>query len=426
MNMTDEAPASLTAEVVSIGDEMTSGARLDTNAQWLSRRLGELGLQVKFHSTVGDTLSDNVDVFRIAASRADVVVSTGGLGPTRDDLTREALAAAIDRPLVKFDSALQHIESMFSSRGREMPERNHVQAMFPDTSLEIFNPQGTAPGVDLQFTSDHLANRKASCAGRVFALPGVPAEMKRMFDETVSHRILEMATLAGTAQASHIRHHVMKFFGTGESDMEERLGEMIDRDRSPRVGITVSAATISLRINATGVSQADCDEQISQTRDEILSRVSELYLGDGEDFDQQHAIDQRLASAGQSLSVIELGRAAPLGAWFAAIGPTPSYRGGVSLSHIDALMAMMETDSLEESIEKVANRFASDWVLLVDAYPSLDPSADLPIPACDVSLVVRDPAGNVHHQSVSIGGHPSIIQPRIAKTAMQFLRKCLC
>ena len=78
----------LTAEVISIGDEMTSGARLDTNAQWLSRRLGELGIQVTFHSTVGDTLEHNVDVFRTAAGRADIIVSTGGLGPTRDDLTR--------------------------------------------------------------------------------------------------------------------------------------------------------------------------------------------------------------------------------------------------------------------------------------------------------------------------------------------------
>ncbi|KAA1262023.1 putative competence-damage inducible protein [Rubripirellula obstinata] len=413
--MSDQVPACLTAEVVSIGDEMTSGARLDTNAQWLSRRLGELGLQVKFHSTVGDTLADNVDVFRIAASRANVVVSTGGLGPTRDDLTREALAAAIDRPLVQFDSALQHIESMFASRGRQMPARNHMQAMFPEGSQEIFNPQGTAPGVDLKFDS----------GGRVFALPGVPAEMKRMFDETVSPRILKDATAVGSAGGSHIRHDVMKFFGTGESDMEERLGQMIDRKRSPRVGITVSKATISLRITATGNSESDCAAQIAETRAEILERVSEFYFGDGETYDQQHAIDQQLRIAGQSLSIIELGRAAPLGDWFAAIEPTTSYRGGLSMSAATDLMAMLETDSIEASMATIAKKFASDWVILVDEYPSLDPSADQPIPASDVSIFVYDPAGNLHQKTVKIGGHPSIIQPRIAKTAMQFLRQQL-
>ena len=85
----------LTAEVISIGDEMTSGARLDTNAQWLSRRLEELGIKVSFHTTVADTLAQNVDVFRIAGERADIIVSTGGLGPTRDDLTREALSKLV-------------------------------------------------------------------------------------------------------------------------------------------------------------------------------------------------------------------------------------------------------------------------------------------------------------------------------------------
>ena len=170
----------ITAEVVSIGDEMTSGGRLDTNAQWLSQRLGDLGVEVTFHSTVGDDLSHNIDVFRTAARRVDVVVATGGLGPTRDDLTREALAAVAEQPLELRADALQHIQLLFSRRDREMPERNQVQAMFPVGSQQIFNPQGTAPGIDLSVARDD----GGVC--RVFALPGVPAEMKRMFDDTVA------------------------------------------------------------------------------------------------------------------------------------------------------------------------------------------------------------------------------------------------
>ncbi len=174
--MTTPPCRQLTCEIVSIGDEMTSGARLDTNAQWLSRRMGELGVIVRFHSTVGDTLADNVDVFRIASRRVDFVIATGGLGPTRDDLTREALALMVERPLEMRSSAMQHIESMFSRRKIEMPERNRVQAMFPVGSDEIFNPQGTAPGIDMTVTHDD----QSRC--RLFALPGVPAEMIRMFD----------------------------------------------------------------------------------------------------------------------------------------------------------------------------------------------------------------------------------------------------
>ena len=231
----------LIGEVVSIGDEMTSGARVDTNAAWLSRRLGELGIHVAFHSTVGDTLEHNVDVFRIASQRADVIVSTGGLGPTQDDLTRDAMSGLAEQPLELQSDSLQRIEEMFRRRKREMPERNRVQAMFPRGSLAIINPQGTAPGIELTVKAE-----ARSTPSHFFALPGVPAEMKRMFDESVAERILALA-----GQSHKIQHHVMKFFGTGESDMEQRLGDMISRERQPRVGITVSSATISLRISAT-------------------------------------------------------------------------------------------------------------------------------------------------------------------------------
>ena len=112
----------LRAEVISIGDEMTSGIRLDTNSQWLSSQLGEIGIEVAFHSTVGDNLEDNVDVFQHAANRVDLIIATGGLGPTADDLTRLAIAKMADVPLVTHPEILTHIRAMFESRGREMPE----------------------------------------------------------------------------------------------------------------------------------------------------------------------------------------------------------------------------------------------------------------------------------------------------------------
>lgn len=401
----------LTCEIISIGDEMTSGARLDTNAQWLSRRVGELGVTVEFHTTVGDTLSHNVDVFRTAAQRADVVVATGGLGPTRDDLTREALAAVVGRPLEFRDSAMQHIEAMFARRKREMPDRNRVQAMFPVGSDDIFNPQGTAPGIDL------AVERSGQSPSRIYALPGVPAEMKRMFDETVAPRIL-----AQSGGASCIRHWVMKFFGTGESDMEARLGDMIARDRQPRVGITVSAATISLRITATGETQQTCDAMIARTREDILKLVPEYHFGDGEGFEQYHTIDATLRLRNESLFVVELGRAAPLGDWFASLGESPAYRGGLSLASTEELLKVFDADHVDAALAELARRFDVDWVLLVDGYPSLDALSDTPIPAADVRFVVLPKTGSTQTQSISLGGHPDIIQPRIAKAAMAWLR----
>jgi len=417
MNQTPH-PRNLRAEVISIGDEMTSGARLDTNAQWLSHRLGELGIEVAFHTTVGDSLQDNFDAFRIATHRADIVISTGGLGPTQDDLTREALAAVIDRPLELSESAMEHIESLFAGRQREMPLRNRVQAMFPVGSRQIFNPQGTAPGIDMIVPRD--AAHVDAPVSRVFALPGVPAEMKRMFHDTVAPRILELAC-GGT----QIRQRVMKFFGTGESDMEQRLGDMLARDRQPRVGITVSAATISLRITAMAESEKLCEEMITQTRSEILQRVGELYFGEGEMYEQYHAIDETLRDRDQSLVVIELGQAAPLGDWFATLGESSSYRGGLSLAVPDDLLALTQTPDLGSALQQLKQQFAADWALLVDRYPSLLGTVDAPLPSSEISFIVADPIGNRHESTTRIGGHPDILHSRMAKAAMQRLRELL-
>ncbi len=404
----------LTAEVISIGDEMTGGARLDTNGQWLSRRLGDLGVRVDFHTTVGDTLQHNIDVLRTAAERADVVVCTGGLGPTRDDLTRQALAAVVDQPLELRPSALEHIRTMFAKRNREMPDRNESQAMFPVGSLEIFNPQGTAPGVDVVF------RRADGSSSRMFALPGVPAEMTKMFDETVAPRVLEF----GGGTRNHIEQLVMKFFGVGESDMEQRLGEMISRDRSPRVGITVSAATISLRISASGASPEDCRQQIEVTRREILDRVGELYFGEGEDFEQYHAAQNLLLDRGERLVTVELGRSAILATWFASLGETSAYRGGFCFATLGELAAVFGVPD-DRAIETLRQRTGAEWLLLVDQYPSLDCAGDAPLPAAEVSFTVIGPDGQRYETSSRLGGHPSIIYPRIGKAALAWLRKVL-
>ncbi len=409
----DESNRSLTAEIVAIGDELTSGARLDTNSQWLSRRLGELGAQVAYHSTVGDSLANNIDVFKTAAERADIVVATGGLGPTRDDLTREVLAAVAGTTLELNESALEHIQALFARRQREMPERNRTQAMFPAGSQQIFNPQGTAPGVDLKLPESN---------SRIFALPGVPAEMKRMFDETVAPRI----SLVTGGSEPVIQHAVMKFFGTGESDMERRLGDMIARDRQPRVGITVSQATISLRITAIGATQADCDQQIRETRDEIMTRVGDLHFGDGESFEQYHAIDQMLREREQSILIIEIGYAAPMANWFASLGETKTVAGSISFPTLEALYQHTGESSLETAIECSRKQFGADWLLMVNGYPNLIGADNQSgIPTAEFQIVVVRPDGDQDVTDESLGGHPAILQPRIAKAAMHTFRRAL-
>ena len=168
------------AEIISpSGTEFASGQLLDTNSQWLSLRLEELGIHVLYHATVGDELEAIVQVFRQAFRRSDVIVTTGGLGPTADDLTREALAKATGRKLVMDPHALEHIRKLFARRKREMPKTNKVRRYFRKESRVVHNPNGTAPGIDIE------VSRCPAAPCRLFALPGVPAEMKEMWYGTL-------------------------------------------------------------------------------------------------------------------------------------------------------------------------------------------------------------------------------------------------
>src|SRR6516225_12181268 len=158
--------AQMKCEIISIGSELTSGQNLDTNSQWLSRRLAEMGIAVGWHTTIADDLQANIEAFRIASRRAGLVLATGGLGPTQDDLTREVLAQVAGVELVEDAGSLRHIEAMFRLRKRTMPERNRVQALLPAGAEVIPNDRGTAPGVWMRLGDCWVA-----------AMPGVPSEM---------------------------------------------------------------------------------------------------------------------------------------------------------------------------------------------------------------------------------------------------------
>jgi nicotinamide-nucleotide amidase len=407
------------AEVISIGDELTSGQRLDTNSQWISERLGELGVRVMYHTTVADDLAANVEVFRAAAQRADIVVATGGLGPTADDLTREALAEVVARPLVLDEPSLEYIRGLFARFKRDMPERNRAQAMFPEGSRIIFNANGTAPGIWLDVP------RTAGGVSHVFALPGVPAEMFEMFRETVAPAVM---SYQGAVRV--IRHRRIKVFGAGESHVEQMLPDLIRRGRQPSVGITVSAATITLRITASGNTPEECNTAIEPTVDTIRECLGALVFGDEED-ELEDVIVRLLENRGQTLATIEYATAGLLAEWLSrAGGHSTSYLGGHVL-HSTAMLArelgpqgsLVEQfgPSSREVIAELVTAFrmscGADYALAVGPFPSDGVSnSDSPY-----HFALATPE-KVIIKSSNMAGHISIWIPRAAKSALNLLR----
>ncbi|PHY01838.1 MAG: damage-inducible protein CinA [Planctomycetaceae bacterium] len=288
--------ARLRAEVIAIGDELTSGQRLDTNSQWISTQLALLGVPVIFHTTVTDTLGEGVEAFRIATQRADLVVATGGLGPTADDLTRDVLAALCGVPLELSVPVLKVIETRFLTRQAPMVESNRRQALFPHGSRIIPNPNGTAPGIELDVS--RMDGQKSS---RVFALPGVPSEMRSMWHDSVVACIHQMQP-----EESTIVYRRIKCFGAGESAIEDMLPDMIRRDRDPLVGITAHEATVTLRIAARGRSVADCLNKIEPTEEVIRSCLGRLVFGT-EDDEVEDAALLALSTGRHTLALIEIG-----------------------------------------------------------------------------------------------------------------------
>ena len=411
----------MSAEVISIGDELTSGQRLNTNSQWLSQRLAELGYNTTYHTTVADDLEANRRVFREALSRADVVIATGGLGPTDDDLTREAIAATTNLSLELDSGALAHIQALFARRGRGMPETNRRQAMFPQGSFVIPNPNGTAPGIDLSIT---LPGQSAS---RIFALPGVPVEMREMWDATVAPALSETS---GSGRC--IVQRQINCFGAGESDIEQRLPELVQRGRNPTIGITASKATITLRIISTEESIDRCHAKIQPVAETIYNCLGDLVFGEG-NTELQHVVMDLLASRQTTMATAEVATGGLLAAWLNDI-PTSSefYRGGWVVNDVKAAAIFSGAISGDHHSGRLATakmarqlaircreQFNTDLGLAISGFPE---PVDDKTPAVDEFYIALADNQKVEVFTRHHAGHPDILRERTVKQTLDVVR----
>ncbi len=225
----------LHAEILSTGDEVLNGEIVDSNAAHIARSLTEAGVAVLRHVTVGDNLSALADTFREAGKRTDIVVVTGGLGPTSDDLTSEAAAMASNTPLLMDEASLAKIEAFFRQRNLPMKDSNRKQALFPEGAEPLDNPVGTAPGFTMTMGN-----------ARFYSLPGVPHEMKRMMHDQV---LPQIKTIQGKEAVPEMTR-VISTFGLPESDVDQRLRAFAGSFPDLRLGFQVKYPGILLKVYA--------------------------------------------------------------------------------------------------------------------------------------------------------------------------------
>lgn len=250
------------AHILSLGTELITGQIVDTNAAWIAERLHGRGVEVTGHTTVADDLDVIVETLTRLAADHRLLLVTGGLGPTEDDLTRIAIARALGVELLTDADALAALRGFFTMLGRVMPPGNVVQAQVPAGAQAIPNPCGTAPGI-------HARLRGAD----VFAMPGVPREMRRMFDAAVVPFLV--AADPGRCVASASLHT----FGTTESELGERVRDLMARGRNPTVGTTATGGVISLRVHALGATSDETARLLGIDVEEIRRRLGKLVFG---------------------------------------------------------------------------------------------------------------------------------------------------
>jgi nicotinamide-nucleotide amidase len=275
----------MSAEIVAVGTEILLGGLVDTNTAWLSRRLAAAGVAVYRHTTVGDNKERLVTALSEAAARADLVVCTGGLGPTSDDLTHEALGLATGREMVESPAARRHVDEAFERfTGRRPPPSAYKQVLFPEGSGLIANPLGTAMGALLELE------------GTLFAtLPGVPSEMKRMFEDTLE-------PLIGKRSEGVIVSRLLRFAGISEEEMSEVIRDFLDCSDptvAPIVGPgEVGEGEVQLRVTTRAPTRTEAEDKIGPVAEDLLSRLREhRLLEQGTDYDREIPAEQVLGAA---------------------------------------------------------------------------------------------------------------------------------
>jgi len=418
------------AVILSIGDELALGQTVDTNSAWLSARLARRGVMTVYHHTVADDRPAIADAFRRAGDAAELVLVSGGLGPTEDDLTRDALADALGVGLEPDEASMRRLEAFFARRSRPMPDRNRVQAMIPAGAAALVNEHGTAPGL-----------RAKVGRADVIVMPGVPREMRGMYAAHVEPLLDAQRSASGGGRA--ILTTKINTFGQGESDVAEQLDGLMPRDRNPTVGTTVSDGICAVRVRSEAATPAEAEAELNNTVAEVERRLGPIVFGREDDTLQQALVallvDRALTLAtaesctggliGKMITDVAGSSAVYLGGWVTYAYAMKREQLGVPAELLEAHGAVSEP-VVRAMAEGALTRSGADLSLSISGVAGPGGgTAEKPVGTVWVGLGLRDDADGskivTRALRLLLPGSRDAVRDRSAKCALQALRLVL-
>ncbi|UKS29816.1 competence/damage-inducible protein A [Paenibacillus sp. HWE-109] len=411
------------AEIVAIGTELLLGQIVNTNAQFLSRECAAIGVDVYFQTVVGDNEQRLLETFKLAASRADVVICTGGLGPTQDDLTKDVLAGFAGRELIIHEPSMTAITDMFQTRGIHMVDSNRRQALMLADSDPLHNETGLAVGIAFTYEGTHF-----------ILLPGPPKEMKPMFSK---HAVPWLQTKMTDEVPLYSK--MLKFAGIGESNLEHQLLDLIAAQTDPTIAPYAKEGEVTIRITTRAQSADEGEKKLQSTEQAIRSRLSE-HLYAEQDVPIEAVVVQLLAAKKLTLAVAESCTGGLLSDLITSIpGSSQPFLGGVicytnALKHqlLSVPMEVLEGEGAPGAVssetavllaEHISGKTGSDFGISVTGVAGPSPSEGKPVGLVYIGFAQKNKPTQVIELQLS--GNRESIKHRAAKSALYQLWKQL-
>ncbi|MBB4823862.1 nicotinamide-nucleotide amidase [Sporosarcina luteola] len=408
------------AEIIAVGSELLLGQITNTNGAFISQKLAEIGVDIYYHTVVGDNPRRLDEAIAIAQRRADTIIFTGGLGPTKDDLTKETIASRLGVSLVSNEEALVEIKAYFQRTGRLMTDNNKKQALVLEGSCVLPNRHGMAPGMALE--KDGI---------RYILLPGPPHEMKPMFEQEAIPFLLGMLGTSGV-----IASRVLKFYGIGEAELEDRVQSILDKQLNPTVAPLASPDAVTLRLTAKAESLAAAEQLMAPVENEIREMVGEFLYGIDEDTLSSKAAEL-LLNRGLSVAAAESLTAGLFLAELAGeAGISAALKGGVivydkeaKIEQLDISRTMLDQYGIVSKecaaalAMQVKTKFNSDIGIGLTGVAGPEPHDNKPAGIIWIGIALYD--GTVETYKLSLSGSRNSNRRRAAHYALYYLIKHL-